>query len=129
MWHAIPATSADDQQPGRKHAEARRRRRPAPGGQDGRTVRADRADQARTRLGEKKLPPSDDAKRSLIDEGHPELSVRRQCELVGLNRSTLYYEPAPETPENLGLMRLIDREYTAHPFFGSRKVTQWLIGQ
>ena len=36
------------------------------------------------------------------------MSVRRQCELLGLNRSTLYYEPAPETPENLGLMRLID---------------------
>jgi putative transposase len=36
------------------------------------------------------------------------LSVRRQGELVGLNRSTLYYEPAPETPENLGRMRLID---------------------
>jgi putative transposase len=65
----------------------------------------------------------------LIDEDHPELSVRRQCELVGLNRSTLYYEPTPETPENLALMRLIDQEYTAHPFFGSRKIVQWLIGQ
>jgi putative transposase len=57
------------------------------------------------------------------------LSVRRQCELVGLNRSTRYYEPAPESPENLALMRLIDQEYTAHPFFGSRKITQWLIGR
>ena len=57
------------------------------------------------------------------------MSVRRQCELVGLSRSTLYYEPTPETPENLALMRLIDQEYTAHPFFGSRKITQWLIGQ
>ena len=65
----------------------------------------------------------------MIDEDHPELSVRRQCELVGLARSTLYYEPAPETPENLALMRLIDQEYTAHPFFGSRKIVQWLIGQ
>ena len=65
----------------------------------------------------------------LIDEDHPELSVRRQCELVGPSRSTLYYEPAPESPENLALMRLIDQEYTAHPFFGSRKVVQWLIGQ
>jgi putative transposase len=57
------------------------------------------------------------------------LSVRRQCELVGLNRSTVYYEAAPETPENLELMRLIDQEYTAHPFFGSRKIRQWLKGQ
>mgnify|MGYP001548318925 CR=1 FL=1 len=57
------------------------------------------------------------------------MSIRRQCELVGLNRSTLYYEPASETPENLALMRLIDQEYTAHPFFGSRKIVRWLIGQ
>jgi putative transposase len=49
--------------------------------------------------------------------------------LVGLNRSTLYYEPTPETPGNLALMRLIDQEYTAHPFSGSRKIVQWLIGR
>jgi putative transposase len=54
------------------------------------------------------------------------LSVRRQCELLGLNRSTLYYEPATETPENLGLMRLIDEEYTRHPFQGSRRMAVWL---
>src|SRR5229473_292424 len=63
----------------------------------------------------KKLPPSADSKRPLIDAGHPELSVRRQCELLGLNRSSLYYEPAPETTDNLRLMRLLDQEYTAHP--------------
>jgi putative transposase len=54
------------------------------------------------------------------------LSVRRQCELLGLNRSSLYYEPAGETAENLRLMRLIDERYTARPFFGSRRVTVWL---
>jgi putative transposase len=57
------------------------------------------------------------------------LSVRRQCELLGLNRSSLYYQPAAETPENLRLMRLIDQEYTAHPFYGSRKMTRWLVQQ
>lgn len=57
------------------------------------------------------------------------MSVRRQCELLGLARSSLYYEPTPETAENLGLMRLIDEEYTAHPFFGSRKIMQRLIGR
>jgi putative transposase len=46
--------------------------------------------------------------------------------LLGLNRSTLYYEPATETPENLGLMRLIDEEYTRHPFYGSRRMAVWL---
>jgi putative transposase len=63
----------------------------------------------------------------LIDVGHPALSVRRQCELLGLNRSSFYYEPAGETPENLRLMRLIDEQYTARPFFGSRRMTRWLI--
>jgi putative transposase len=57
------------------------------------------------------------------------LSVRRQCELLGLNRSSLYYQPASETPENLRLMGLIDEEYTAHPFFGSRQMTARLKRQ
>jgi putative transposase len=57
---------------------------------------------------------------------HPELSVRRQCELLGLNRSSLYDEPIGETEANLRLMRLIDEKYLAHPFFGSRKMTRWL---
>lgn len=52
--------------------------------------------------------------------------MRRQCELLGLPRSSFYYEPAGETAENLRLMRLIDEEYTAHPFFGSRRMTVWL---
>jgi putative transposase len=70
-----------------------------------------------------------ETRRSLVEPEHAELSVRRQCELLGLNRSSLYYEPAPETPENLRLMRLIDAEYTAHPFYGSRRLTAWLERQ
>lgn len=65
----------------------------------------------------------------MIDVGHPELSVRRQCELLGLSRSSLYYEAALESAENLRLMRLLDEEYTAHPFFGSRRLTKWLTQQ
>jgi putative transposase len=65
----------------------------------------------------------------LIDVGHPDLSIRRQCELLGLNRSTLYYEPAAETAENLRLMRRIDEQYTACPFYGSRRMTVWLMRQ
>lgn len=52
--------------------------------------------------------------------------MRRQCELLGLSRSSLYYQPAGETAHNLRLMRLIDEQYTAHPFYGSRKMTTWL---
>jgi putative transposase len=49
--------------------------------------------------------------------------------LLGLNRSTLYYEPAPETTENLALMRRIDEQYTKWPFFGSRRMAAWLVQQ
>ena len=55
--------------------------------------------------------------------------MRRQCQLLGLSRSSLYYEPATETTDNLRLMRLLDAEYTAHPFLGSRRLTKWLIEQ
>lgn len=55
------------------------------------------------------------------------MSVRRQCELLGLNRSSLYYEPTGETAEDLRLMRLIDGQYTAHPYYGSRRIMRWLI--
>lgn len=55
--------------------------------------------------------------------------MSQQCELLGLSRSSFYYEPATETAENLALMALIDREYTAHPFLGSRRLTTWLRGE
>jgi putative transposase len=50
-----------------------------------------------------------------VEADHPELRVRRQCELLGLSRGSLYYEPAPETEENWRLMRLLDQVYTAPP--------------
>jgi putative transposase len=62
----------------------------------------------------------------LVEVDHPELSVRSQCELLGLNRSTFYYEPTGAAPENLRLMRRIDELYTAYPFYGSRRMTEWL---
>jgi putative transposase len=54
------------------------------------------------------------------------LSIRRQCELLGLNRSSWYYEPAGETAENLALMRRLDEQYMATPFYGSRKLAEVL---
>lgn len=62
----------------------------------------------------------------LIDPDHESLSIRRQCEVLDLPRSTLYYRPASETDENLALMRLLDEQYLKTPFFGSRKMTVWL---
>ena len=61
-----------------------------------------------------------------MERGHPEISVRRQCELLGVNRAGLYYEPVGESEENLLLMRLLDEQYTRTPFYGSRKMTEWL---
>jgi putative transposase len=61
-----------------------------------------------------------------VEEGHPEISVRRQCDLLGVNRSSLYYESKGESEENLQLMRLIDEQYTRVPFYGSRRMTEWL---
>ena len=77
----------------------------------------------------KKLPSSCEQKRALIDAGHPALSVRRPCELLGLSRSSLYYQPGGGTAEDLRLMRKIDEQYTACPFYGSRRMTAWLTQQ
>jgi len=54
------------------------------------------------------------------------LSVRRQCQLLGLNRATFYREPAPESSVNLALMRRIDEQYLRTPFFGSRRMAEVL---
>jgi len=65
----------------------------------------------------------------MIETKHPGLSVKRQCELLELPRSTYYHRPEPESDENLALMRVIDETYLAYPFFGSRQMTRWLRRQ
>lgn len=65
-------------------------------------------------------------KREWIEPEHRELSIRRQCDLLDLERSTYYYHPAEETPENLALMRAIDEEYVRRPYYGSRRLAQVL---
>jgi len=63
-------------------------------------------------------------KKQRIQPTHPKLSIQKQCELIGLPRSSYYREglAGQETPENLEIMRLIDNEYTAHPFYGTRQM-------
>jgi putative transposase len=70
-----------------------------------------------------------ETKRQLIEEEHPQLSVRRQCALLGLARSSLYYRPQAESADNVQLMRLLDEQYTATPFYGVRRMTAWLRSQ
>jgi putative transposase len=60
-----------------------------------------------------------------IDKATP-LSVVRQCELLEVHRSGLYYQPVPETTYNLELMRLIDEKHMLHPWLGVPRMTQWL---
>ena len=64
-----------------------------------------------------------------MERRHPEISVRRQCDLLGVNRAGLYYQSAGESEENLMLMRLIDEQYTRRPIYGSRRLVAWLRGQ
>ena len=65
----------------------------------------------------------------LIERNHPDLSIARQCDLLGLARSSLYYAPRGESEENLRRMRLIDEAYTRWPFYGVRRMTAWLRRQ
>ena len=62
----------------------------------------------------------------MIDLDFPHLSIRRPCELLGLNRSTFYDAPATESACNLRLMRLIDEPYTKTPFYGWPRMTAYL---
>jgi len=64
----------------------------------------------------------------MVDPASP-LSVRRQCELLLISRSGLYYEAAPTSAEELGLMRRIDELHLKCPFYGSRKISQTLRGE
>jgi len=68
-------------------------------------------------------------KKERIDPTHPSIPISRQCELLGLARSSFYYEPKPETEQNLRLMRMLDQQFTATPFYGVRRMTAWLATQ
>ena len=58
--------------------------------------------------------------------GEPKLSLVRQCALLGISRSSLYYLPTEAGAEDLELMALIDQQYLKTPFYGSRRMTAWL---
>ena len=65
-------------------------------------------------------------KRQAIEQRHKKIPIYRQCELLGLNRSSLYYKPSRETKYNKQLMRMIDEQYVKTPFYGIDKMTTWL---
>jgi putative transposase len=65
-------------------------------------------------------------RRSLIEPRHPQVTVQQQCNLLGLPRSTHYYQPATESEANLEVMRWIDEQYLETPYYGSRRMAKAL---
>lgn len=66
------------------------------------------------------------ANKQFVDRDHDRIPIKRQCELLGLNRSNLYYKAAKENCLDLRLMKEIDKIYTDCPFYGSRRITAHL---
>ena len=62
----------------------------------------------------------------MIDPKHPDVSIVRQCDLVGISRSSYYYQSQGESPWNLRLMGLIDKQFLETPYYGSRQMTRYL---
>ena len=69
------------------------------------------------------------ARLRMIDMKHPELPIVKQCVLLNVARSTVYYRPASESAENLTIMGLMDEQYLRTPYYGARKFVEWLLRQ
>ena len=66
------------------------------------------------------------ARRLEMIRHHPDLSLACQCALLGISRSSLYYQPTHAKVKDLELMTLMDRQYLKTPFYGSRRMSVWL---
>jgi len=62
----------------------------------------------------------------LVEKHHPELSMRRQCELIGVARSSVGYQRVPESSENIAIKRLLDEYYMMDPCLGTRRLVTLL---
>ena len=65
-------------------------------------------------------------RRVMVRRPHPGLSLSRQCRLLSIGRSWLYYTPKGESAESLALMRRIDELFLKHPFYGARQMVRHL---
>ncbi len=65
----------------------------------------------------------------MVDQKHPSLSVVKQCKLLDISRSGLYYQPKGVSEEDLAIMKLIDQQYLVTPFYGARRMAVWLKRQ
>jgi putative transposase len=62
----------------------------------------------------------------MVKPDYPELSIQSQCQLLGISRSSYYYQPQDISDEELRLLKLLDEQYLKTPFYGSRKMTVYL---
>ena len=67
-----------------------------------------------------------EGRRKMADRKHPALSTVRQCALLGISRSSLYYRPRVQSQDDLALIKRVDQQYLATPFYGSRRMKVWL---
>ena len=65
-------------------------------------------------------------RKAMMRRDHPALSLSRQCKVLSISRSSFYYAPKGESPENLALMRRIDELFLKYPFYGSRQMVRQL---
>ena len=72
---------------------------------------------------------SRERRREMVDREQPALPMGRQCALLGISRSSMYYRPRGTSPEDLAVMKAIDHQYLVTPFYGSRRMTVWLDRQ
>ena len=77
-------------------------------------------------LGEQLGSLSVERRREAVNLHHPSLSMVRQCHLLDISRSGWYCKPIGISGDDLTLMKLIDRQYLATPFYGARKIAVWL---
>ena len=63
-------------------------------------------------------------RKAMMRRDHPALSLSRQCKVLSISRSSFYYAPKGESPENLALMRRIDELFLKYPFYGSRQMVR-----
>lgn len=65
-------------------------------------------------------------RKALLELENTAFSLRQQCRLLDINRSSLYYQPLGESEENLLLMRLLDEQYTETPYYGVLRMQAYL---
>jgi putative transposase len=68
-------------------------------------------------------------RRALVERDAPVLPVSRQCRLLAVSRASIYRRPVEVSEEDCTIMALIDRQYLARPYYGSRRMTAWLATQ